>query len=428
MTASLLLVSLGLVGGLVMLLLLRASPRATVVAWTLALFFVPIWVGASVGFFWAAITLLTLAAIVASISDVRLRAVDGAVAGFALLVVALHALQLATLSATVIALLQWVVPYVWGRLVLERVGADFMTRTLAAVATAAAVLALVEFATGTNAFVLIPGSGPVAEWSPLQPRGAFLRAEGAFGHSIALGASLAMACSCVIASRWRAPVVLLALVAVVGAIVVTFSRIGLITAAITIALSLVALPGIRRGVRAGIVGGGALAVALLVPFLDAVFVEAGDEAGGSAEYRSGLLALVPEIQLLGSAGDWTNRVVEGAYLGTYSQSVDNTLLLIALRFGWVPTALVALAFAGVVVTVLRGRGNPAAIAVVAQLPALFAVALITQYGMLLWFLLGLAVSWPAREPDAREHAADRDLSAALRPTRLPGVGAAPSVA
>ncbi len=33
-------------------------------------------------FFWAAITLLTLAAIVASISDVRLRAVDGAVAGY----------------------------------------------------------------------------------------------------------------------------------------------------------------------------------------------------------------------------------------------------------------------------------------------------------------------------------------------------------
>lgn len=400
MSGSLLLLApLALCAGGVLLFLFRASPRATFVVWAITLFFVPIWIGATVGFFWAAITLVTLAAIAANMHDLRLTVVDGLVAAFALLAVVLLVLQLVTMSATVIAILQWVVPYAWGRIALVRVGASFIVRTIATVATAAAALALIEFATGVNPFVLVPGPGPFEEWAPLQQRASFVRAEGAFGHSIALGASLAMSTAFVIAARWRPPVMLLSLAVVIGAVVVTFSRIGLITAALTIALSIVLLPGTGRGARWTIGAVAAVAVAIVVPFLGDVFDQAGDEAAGSASYRSGLLSLLSEVQLLGSAGDWSDRVTGGRYLGTFSDSVDNTFVLIALRFGWIPVLLVALAFVVIAAGLLRRRSDPASIAVAAQLPALLAVALITQFGTMLWFLAGVAITWQALERD-----------------------------
>lgn len=424
----LLLAPLALCAGGVGLLLFRASPRTTFVVWTLVLFFVPIWIGATVGFFWAALTLVTIAAIIAHLADLRLTVVDGFVAGFTLLVLVLFALNLATLSASVIAILQWVLPYTWGRLVLTRVPAPFVVQTIAMVAVAAALLALIEFATRTNVFVLVPGSGAYAQWSSLQPRASFLRAEGAFGHSIALGASLAMSSAFIVAARWRTPVTLLALAVLVGAIVVTFSRIGLITVGLTLALSVMLLPGIGRVVRWTIVGGGLAAGALIVSFIGGVLADAGDEAGGSADYRGDLFTLLLEVRPLGTAGDWSDRLVGGVYLGNFAQSVDNTLLLIALRFGWVPMLLVVAVFLAIAVGLLRRRANPASIAVAAQLPALLAVALITQFGMYLWFLAGLAIAWDAQPRDAVERRLRSGLSART-PARLrPGGGAAPSTA
>ncbi|MET4099765.1 hypothetical protein ABIB37_002002 [Agrococcus sp. UYP10] len=396
----LVLAPLALCAGGVALFVFRASPRATFVMWAFVMFLVPIWIGVTVGFFWAAITLVTLAAIASNFADVRLTVADALVATFGLLVLILFALQLATLSHSVIAILQWVVPYVWGRMVLARVPALFVTRTIAAFATVAAVLAVIEFSTGSNLFVLIPGSGPFAEWSGLQPRSDFLRAEGAFGHAIALGASLAMASAFVLGTRWPAPVIVLSLAVIVGAVVASFSRIGLVTVALTIAVSLVVMPGIRRAARWWVGVGGVAALAIIVPFLGDVFSDAGEEAGGSADYRSGLFTLVSEVQLFGNAGDWQGRIEGGVYLGTFARSVDNTMLLIALRFGWVPVLLVSALLVVLVLNLLRGRANPATIAVVCQLPALFAVALITQFGSFLWFLTGLAVAWSAMQDDA----------------------------
>lgn len=390
--------------GAIAIVLFRASPRSAFVLWTAVLFLVPIWVGVTVGFFWAAITLVTIAAIAANLRDLRLVPLDGLVAAFALIVVVLFVLRLSALSPTVIALLEWVVPYAWGRIVLARVPGPFVVRALATAGTVVAALAIVEFATSVNVFSTLPGPGPAATWAGLQPRGPFIRAEGAFGHSIALGAALAMCAPFVLASRWRTPVLLVALAIVASATVVTFSRIGILTLATSIALGVALLPGLARRVRWGVALGGLAAAAAVLPFLIDVFAEAGDEAGGSAEYRGGLLSLLSEVQLVGSAGDWSGRVVDGEYLGTYARSVDNTLLVIGVRFGWVPMLLVIGIFLGVVILLLRRGASPASIAVVAQIPALLAVALITQFGMLLWFLVGLAASWDAQAHGPRERA------------------------
>ncbi len=377
-------------------MLFRASPKLTVVVWAVVLFFVPVWIGVNIGFFWSAITLLTIAAVLTSLSDIRLNAVDLIMGVFTLMVVVLFALKMATLSATVIAILEWVIPYVWGRLVLARVTKGFLTRVIAVAATVAAVLALIEFATGSNFFVTLPAMSAdlYATWGPLQIRADRLRAEGAWGHSIALGAALAMSSSFVIAARLPVAVRLLMLAAIGGATVATFSRIGMLTLAFTVALSIILLPGLARSMRWAVGVMGVIAAIIIIPFVGAIFLEAGDEAGGSADYRSGLFSLLSQVALFGGAGDWSGLTVGGEYLGSYAKSVDNAFLVFALRFGWVPSILLILALVIAAVLMLRRhRASPASISVASQLPAIFAVALITQSGMYLWFLAGLAVAW-----------------------------------
>ncbi|MFB7251394.1 hypothetical protein [Microbacterium sp. NPDC056234] len=398
MNASMLvLMAIAACAGGIAFLLFKASPRLTVVVWTVVLFFVPVWIGGSAGFFWAAITLVTLLAVVAGAEDIRFTHVDLIVLVFIAMTVTMFGLRMTTLSATVIALLEWVLPYAWGRIVLAKVSASFLTKLIAGVATAAAVMALIEFTSGTNFFVeYLPAlnGGLFAEWGRLQIRAGNTRAEGAWGHSIALGAAMAMSSAFVIAAKWPVVVRLLCLAAITAATVVTFSRIGLLTLVLTAVLSLALLRDVPRALKVSVAVAGVAAAAVLVPVIGGVFLEAGDEAGGSADYRGGLFALVSQVQLFGGAGDWTGLTVGGEYLGSYARSVDNAFLVFALRFGWIPAILLLLAIVLAAAAIFRRRGaSPAAIAVAAQLPALFAVALITQFGMMLWFLVGLAVAW-----------------------------------
>ena len=413
--ASLGLLLVGLCGLAVVALLMRAAPRGTFVIWGIVLFFVPVWVGASAGTFWAATTVVTILAIVSCGGSVRLSPVDAVAAAFALLVIAEYALRSMSLSSTVIALVEWIVPYIWGRLVLSRVSASFVTRWIAVLTTVAAALALVEFVSGVNVFILLPAQGPSFEvWGTLQDRGGFIRAEGAFGHSIALGASLAMGSAFVVASSWRTWLKVLALGLITAATVVTFSRIGLITLVLAVALSIFTLPHITKATRAAVATTGVVAAAIVIPFLGGVFVSAGEEAGGSASYRTGLFDLLPLIRPLGAAPNLDGVVIGGQYLGYYANSIDNALLVVALRAGWIPTILLVTAIIGAIVPLLRrGSATPANVAVATQIPSLFTVAFITQYGMFFWFLVGLAVASEV----ARREAADAAGGIAFRGSR-----------
>lgn len=401
---SLLLAAIAAGVGVIGILLFRASPRLTFVAWAVVLFFVPVWIGVNVGFFWSAITLLTLAAVLTNLSDIRLNGVDLIVAIFTLMATMQFALKMTGLSATVIALLEWVLPYLWGRLVLSRVSRDFVTSVLAVAATVAAVVGLLEFASGTNFFVTLPAMGTdlFASWGGLQIRADRLRVEGAWGHSIAMGAAFAMSSAFVVAARWPVVVRLVALGVLTAATVATISRIGMLTLAFTVALCVLLLPGLDRAMRWSVAVLAAVAALIIIPFIGTVFVEAGDEAGGSADYRSGLFSLVSQVRIFGSAGDWSGLTVGGEYLGAYAKSVDNAFLVFALRFGWVPSLLLiaVLVIAGAQI-LRRGKASPPAIAVASQLPAIFAVALITQAGTYLWFLAGLAVAWSQRDEQDR---------------------------
>lgn len=395
----------GAASAIIALMILRAAPRLTVVIWLAVLFFVPIWVGVQVGPFWSAATLVTILAIATCSQSVELSPIDGVIAAFAVLILVQFALGSVPLSGAFVPLSEWLLPYIWGRIVLTRVNLEFLVQAVALVATAAAALAVLEWATSTNYFVQIPpgDQGSFQIWSPLQVRGGSLRVEGAFGHSIALGATLSMCAAFVLAARWRIFVRLSLLSVVAAAVVLTLSRIGLVTFVLTLTLAILFLPGISRASRiwTGIVG--FIAAVVVIPYVSGVFLDAGNEAEGSANYRLDLLSLLQVLRPFGAVGDIAGLTVGGDYLGFFAHSIDNAFIHAALRLGWVPTLLLASALILVAVSIIRRRGaNVATVAVAAQIVSLFAVAFITQYTTFFWFAVGLAVAIGTVRAQSRE--------------------------
>lgn len=411
------------VGGLAALCILavviRVCPRVAFVAWLLVLLLVPVWVGVSLGFFWSAIVAVTLLALALHVESLRFTGLDLAVIALILLLTVLQLAGEVRLSAYLTGVLDWLAFYFWGRVAAERLTEAFITKCLAGAAVVLAALTVIEFLTGTNLFVLIPGSGVShATWSPLQERAGFIRAEGALGHSIALGAVLAMLSAFVLASRWRPSAKIAAMILVGAATIFTFSRVGLLTLVLTVALSVLFLRELTLRMRVAITAALAAAALAVLPFLSDVFDSAGDEAAGSAGYRSDLFVLLDQVRLMGGDRSWEDLVAGDVYLGFFARSIDNAILSILLRFGYLPTALLfAVMIAAIVISARRGM-TAAGIAVLAQTVSLFAVALITQYGMLLWFLVGVAATAPrsrTQEPDADARARPRTRNAVAGP-------------
>ena len=372
----------------------RSAPRLVVAGWAAVCFLVPIWVGVQAGIYWSAVTAVTAVALAAwSTSDVTFSYVDVLVVGFAVLVLVAYVVGGSTWGHVLIVLIGWMVPYVWGRVVLARVDPGWLYSCIAVAATAAAVFGIIEFATGFNPFVGIAmPNGAWRTWHELQLRGGFVRAEGAFGHSIAFASALAMSSVFVIVTRWPIWTRLACLSVIITAVGMSFSRIGMITLAITLVLAALLLGRwITRRMRLGVVVLLVVAAAIAMPLLGDVFTAAGEEAGGSAEYRSDLALLVGEMRALGITASWTVLPTGETYYGSF-QSIDSELVLSGLRFGILPLIALVAAIVTCVLGLLRGRATPAAVAVAAQVPAFATVALITQYGYLAWFLAGVAVA------------------------------------
>ena len=196
----------------------------------------------------------------------------------------------------------------------------------------------------------------------------------------------------VIVTRWPTWARLACLSVIITAVGMSFSRIGLITLAITLVLAVLLLGRwITRAMRLGVAVLLVVAAAIAAPLIGDVFTAAGEEAGGSAEYRSDLAVLIGEMQALGITTSWTVLPTGETYYGSF-QSIDSELVLTGLRFGILPLIVLVAAIVTCVLGLLRGRATPAAVAVAAQIPAFATVALITQYGYLVWFLAGVAVT------------------------------------
>ena len=142
----------------------------------------------------------------------------------------------------------------------------------------------------------------------------------------------------------------------------------------------------RMGFLTVLVGVGSV----LLPYVLGVFDSAGREQEDSAVYRGDILVLVRQLKPLGLSSAYQKSGDSVAW-GGYT-SIDNHLLLTALRFGWIPVVLV---MAGLLVYLARAfvqRSNPAQIALLSLIPAYGTVAFITQIGTVVWLIAGMAAS------------------------------------
>lgn len=376
-----------------LVLLIRRHPRWGMALWTLAFFFTPIWLGASaMGVFVSGLTAMTVIAIISGVSpNLRWSNVDTIVAVLFLVILLAFAVGGSIIGHVQDSVVMWFLPYVWGRMVLARVSEDWVAACLATAAVGASLLGLLEFVTSENLFLRLPGASS-SIWGVLQVRGGLLRVEGAFGHSIALGGALAISAAFVLAVRWRPWLRVAALVVVGAATVLTFSRLGIIGFALTLVLGVIFLGAyVGRGLRIAVVSMLVVGAAAVVPVILDVFGEAGSEAEGSANYRVDLLGLTNSMVVLGISPDREVLPTGEDYWAGF-RSIDSALILIGLRFGLLPLAVVLLLLAILVGSVVIGRATPASVALVAQIPAFATVALITQYAAFVWFAAGVAVS------------------------------------
>ncbi|RFU22797.1 tyrosine-protein kinase domain-containing protein [Geodermatophilus marinus] len=397
--------------GVLAVVLLRRSPQLGVGGWLAVVCLVPVWAGVGLGAYFEPQVLAGLAAVGALVLVRRCVPLSPVGADLLIAAFALSALLPAlvgrgTANGVFVLLAHWASAYLLGRLAGHRLPLGRVYALVAVAFTAVAVLALVEWVAGWNPFHLVPGSGGLREvWATIQERGGVARAEGAFGHSIALGGSLALALPLTLAAPLR-PAVRLGMAVLMGAAcAVTFSRIGLGTAVLGVLLSIAFLrTGLPGRLRLLICGGLLVGAAAAAPLVTQVFAAAGDEASGSAGYRADLLSLLGEARLLGLSPSYWRSPTGEASFGTF-RSIDSALVLTTLTYGWIPLAFLGAAVLSAVVVVVRGQATAPTVALVAQLPAFATVALITQYASLVWFVAGLAVAAQALAPRG-ERAAD----------------------
>lgn len=377
------------------MLVMRARPKVAVVLWFLVVCFVPTWIEAKVVVLVPPTTLAAVTILVALTPVLRgqLTVVDGAVGMLFVACLLPSVIGVGSAASLFAVLMRWMVPFLLGRLIIGKVPSDWIYRCAGVLFSGVAVLAIAEFVTKVNPFVSIRADNvDYRTWSPLQERGGLLRAEGAFGHSIALGASMALVLPLILASTFRARIKVAMVSVILVAEVLTFSRIGIVCSVLALVLFVVFS---KRGltVRERRFAIGALVVGAVAagPLLLANFQRAGSEASLSAGYRAQLTDLLADINIIGLASNQHRTPTGDIYFGGF-QSIDNALILIGLTYGYLALVLVALLLAALGVTVLRRRGNPPMIALAAQIPAVATVALITQYEMFLWFVVGLALA------------------------------------
>ncbi|MFE4950625.1 hypothetical protein ACFQ9V_11030 [Leifsonia sp. NPDC056665] len=380
---------------------LRRYPKLAVVAWILSICFVPIWLGFGIGFngnyYIPPATAAALLVVVALLPTPRFRLswLDGLMT----LVVVCAACSLFTgnagiaFSSVILVVTYFLAGYAVGRIAPLRVDPLWVHGAIAVCFTGVALLTIVEGLTHFNPFVLIKANNSLyAAWGSIQSRGGVPRAEGAFGHSIALGASLALAIPITLASPFRLWMRIGMSFLMLLATVFTYSRIGMICAVLGVLLSVLFMrDAISRRARIAIVAIVAIAGAVLFPAIITVFDDAGAEATDSANYRGDLLSLFGTMNPIGVATSAEKNSAGVLYFGNF-HSIDSQLILTGLTNGLIVLAAVVVALLLGILLVLRGKATAATIALVAQIPALATVALITQYSIFVWFVVGLAAT------------------------------------
>ena len=377
-----------------------ANPRLAVWLWILVCGFVPFWVGVSSPFYLSALSLVGIAILAGSLWRGQISLIDRDlwIVLIGLFIVVCGLLGIARPGDVTSVVSQWIVSYFVARILVEAVGAMEVYRAIAITFTLVAIGTIAEFTLHANPyFGWVVDNVQYRAWGYGQVRGNIVRAEWAFGHSIALGCALGMAIPIVSALRWPAWVKFVQILVIGVAAVFTFSRAGFITALMGVAMVLLFsrdAGGLR--VRALAVAAAGVVAYFVTPLITSVFAADDGRAEVSADYRKLLNSLIATMRPFGLATGYSESSRGNYSFGSF-RSIDSTFVFLGVSFGWV---VALLALAGALFLVIRTvmlRCSPAELAVVAVIPALFTVAPITQFGTLLFFYIGMTVSIAVHE-------------------------------
>lgn len=305
----------------------------------------------------------------------------------------------------------WLAPYLIGRFLATRVPLNVLCLVFSVIGGLLAAQALIEFFLSWHPFLTVPSmSGQANVWSEIQFRGGFPRSEGALGHSISLGNVLAICVPFIILGpmkpRWK--VVLVSVVA--GGVMVTFSRNALVAfvAAIVLTMVFASNAQVKHSIRLAVLGTLGLAALAIGPIYMAAIAGASQELESSTLYRANFASVIPDVAWFGRAQIYVQIATDewgwasSDYPGGVIHTLDNTVLLFALQFGWIPTAILAILLLAVLFLLVRSHDNPALVATASQVTTVLTVAMITQFAYIYWLVLGLAVGYQV----ARNHGLD----------------------
>jgi hypothetical protein len=387
------------VGGGLILATCWGRPRLALVVWLLSVTMVPIWISihflANVPFH----CVVAIMAAAATITRTRITVtVFDAYLGL-FLAVSLAAVLLAGSSDALWAqmLVRWGIPFLAARILVSATGIRFATDVIAFLFAIIGVLAVLEFLLLWHPFVGWNfATQEFGTWHRIQTRGGGDRSEWAFGHSIALGGSLALSIPFIVGSSFSRILKATFLISITAGIVVTASRSSLIAAALTAGICLLYV-GKKRSARAAAVAITLMAAVFVTPIFAPVFRawvmgDSGEEHV-SASYRDSLYSTyLRAIEWFGTTSAFSG--------GSAVRSIDSAVLRIGLEFGWIVLVMALLPVALSAMRVITGRASLAEIAIVGQIPLFATVALITQYESLIFIVAGLAVQTTitAREP------------------------------
>lgn len=383
------------------------------------LFLVPTWLGIPVASFFVSLHVIALGLLLIAFSwaalGIRIDSLDLVLLLLFVFVVASWPFGGANPSHVADFVAFWVLPYAVGRIVGAGVSAVSFERIVAPFAVVVSVWAIIEFAFHLHIFEsLVLPFGPSDRWASIQTRGTFERSEGAFGHSIALGAALGYLLPFVLSKYLGLRRLVLAAL-LVAASFTTLSRSGLIAAGVG------ALMWSWSGRRAGGARAmqtlfGAVIAGLVVTFgLGNIDDLGGDEVTGSSAYRQGFWSLLGDVRLLGASrgafmyAPGRTGYVSSEYPEGFARSIDSTALLLALRFGWIAAGIFVLALIVVAMRALKGGGPVALIGAGALIPVVSTTAMITQIPLIWWVSIGLSVTWLQLRRDGPVHNGENEV-------------------
>lgn len=377
----------------------RPKPASLLAIWLLIMFAIPYWLGLQLTWF---VPLLVPTAVLIILSQWGrgsgvVHSADGLLVFCTLaLLILVVAGRVRSYDAAVLAG-QWLLPYMAGRLLFTEIHLMKAFRLIAAFGVALGAVAIIEFVADWHPFTsLVLDNYASKSWSWIQYRAGLPRSEWSFGHSIALGNVIAMTVPFIAFANWTTKSKAVAIIVAAGGVGCTFSR----NAAAAFALSLVVIavlrPSHRSAVRWGVLISAYVAAVAGMALASTVVGSEGSELAQSTESRIRLLRALESVRFFGNSGTFIMlRDGNPGYLsddvpGRVVRSVDNAFALLALNAGW----LVTLLFASVIVVACAkvSPSNPAAVAVLTQIPTLFTVALITQYASFFWLVVGAAIS------------------------------------